>query len=85
MVLDEDSATDRKAVFIHKDLEFVKENGEVVDFARHRDPLTKRDVWKKFRVPFEEAYEFGKILEIMPGSEDERYLENVVRGSADGL
>ena len=85
MVLDEDSARDRKAVFIHKGLEYVRQNGEVVDFSRHRDPLTKREVWKKFRVPFEEAFEFGKILEIMPGNEDQDFLQNTTRASAVGL
>jgi hypothetical protein len=81
MVLDERSVTDRHAVVIRKGWEMLNEDGEVDEEDLCEAVLTERTVWKIYRVPFEEAQDFWRVLDALPGNEGDEFLEEERRDS----
>jgi hypothetical protein len=83
MVLDKQSATDRKVVLIDKGLRcfYVNEDEEYKVCDHSNDDI----LWRKHRIPFEKVCFFWLVLEAKPGMEGDEFLEKTARGSADEL
>jgi hypothetical protein len=81
MVLDERSVKDRHVVVIRKGYEMLNEDGEVDEEDLCLGVLTERRVWRIYRVPFEEAQDFWRVLDVLPGNEGDEFLEEERRNS----
>ena len=81
MVLDERSVTDRHVVLIRKGYEMLNEDGEVDEEDLRPEFLTERRLWRIYRVPFEEAQDFWRVLDVLPGEEGDKFLEEERRDS----
>jgi hypothetical protein len=88
LILDEQSLKDHKVLFVEHDYECVDAEGYVRD--EPADPatlkanaLTKIDIWRKHRVPYDQIAEILCVFEAKGGWTSEKYenefLEEVVR------
>ncbi|KAL9079296.1 MAG: hypothetical protein Q9157_001819 [Trypethelium eluteriae] len=96
LILDEQSATDRQVVIVHREPEWVHaETGERLpchpseDGREDQDRFEAKTVWRRFRVPFEEALSQWLAMQAK-GSYDleeheelRHYLQRVDHGPAE--
>jgi hypothetical protein len=92
-LLDPQSVTDRKVVIIEKGTEWIKTDGKKAESSNDPD-ATKYTVWRKYRVPFEQAWDVQcaivgfiakEIVEewFVEDVEREFYVEEEVEESSD--
>lgn len=66
---------------MEKNLEWVDLDGTPIEGAPRGEEIntvTERIFWRKYRVPFERAFEFSSWLSIKPGLIDDEFLDEVL-------